>query len=386
MISAHLVVFVITIYFRESKYCTDLQQIAQIHHKNHMGLFDFLGPAGPVTVATFELGDSTDLQIRSLLYLFKRLRINKLAPFPNGTTLKYADGKYFDGVPDAHVQKLDGLYNLAKFQKLLVSEEHRVLIDYPKNKFRAFCILSEYPSSNFSRPLSPVKGNSTDEIENGFPVLKDYMERRVKNFSFSLLAPGKVTVRDLALELANSLLYVEHHSYVPFSARLQAAREAITKTTGVASDDGVISLKEESKTAIVGEYLRGLAFLVQLVRLYDEYTKQHSEPVSPTKLRSVKSFSQMPQLSPTKPSLSPLKTSARPLSRNLSSKPSISNFKATEIYNPVTSPQKTPMSGSTLAGSVSHEFAILGKEIRPELWEKCKLSIKDKLAREAKRT
>lgn len=377
----------------------------------HMGLFDFLASLTPaVTIPTFVQGadrDSTNLQIRSLLYLFKRLRINKLALFPSGDGLKYTDGKHWDDLlsgTDLTIAKLDSMYNLAQFEQLLVADAQRVLIDYPKNKFRMFCVLSEYPSADFSRPLSPVKGASTaDEFQDGFPVLKDYKERKIPHFYFSIIpVDTSVPFRELAADLANSLLYVEHNSYVTFAARFHVASKAISYVLGnTASEDAMIFLSEDSKAAILSRYLNELAFHVQLIRIYDQHIKQiESLPVrsqSPTKLRSVKSFSHLPP-SPTKigaPSspnhrqLSPKRSLANLRAPQLTSRPSISNFNANEIYNPVAAPpspekSRKPISNiGVLSGTNLSDTLIYGKEIRPEIWEKCKHSIREKLARAA---
>lgn len=377
-----------------------------------MGLLDFWGGSTPpVTVPTFEQGtkrDSTDLQIRSFLYLFKRLRINRLAPFPNGNKLKYTDGKLWDEVmsgTDISISKLDSLYNLSKFEQLLLLDKQRVLIDYPKNKFRMLCVLSEYPSASFSRPLSPTKGVSTaDEMENGFPVMKDYKDRNVQNFYFSILPVNtKITCRQLAAELANSPLYSEHFSYVTFATRLHVANKAISSKLGSSSsEDTSVLLSEDTKAALLSKYLNELAFLVQLIRIYDQHIKQAgSLPIrsqSPTKTKSVNYFSHIttsPSLaaqpsSPAQRPLSPKKSLAYLRSPQLTSRPTISNFNANEIYNPVASPRSPekntiPISAfSEISVSNLSEHTLYDREVRPEIWEKCKYSIQEKLARESK--
>lgn len=370
-----------------------------------MGLFDFLGTSTPpVSIPTFIQGsgrDSTDLQIRSLLYLFQRLRINRLALFPAEGSLKYADGKLWDDIlsgSDMSVPKLDGMYNLTAFEKLLLCDNHRVLIDFPKNKFRMLCILSEYPSANFSRPLSPTKfGASSDEMEDGFPVFKDYKERRVVNFSFSILpVDTPITARLLASELANSLLYVEHFSYVTILARYHIASKVVREVLGTSTEDAFITLSEDSKANLLFKYLTELAFIVQVIRIYDQYIKmeQPARPSSPTKLRSVRSYTNLPQspsrvLLPTTPNtiLRPLspKKSLTNLRSSLTSRPSISNFNANEIYNPVAappSPEKRRNSGSGFGDSSLSYNTLYGREVRADLWEKSKNSIREKLARE----
>ncbi|QEL59950.1 hypothetical protein SBP28_001971 [Candidozyma auris] len=354
-----------------------------------MGLFSFSGSQQGIKIPTFELSpqpDSIDLRIRSLLYLFKALRINKLAAFPHADgSLKYieSDG---DTEDPARSIKLDKLYNLSHFVNLLTSEPQRVLVDYPKNKFRAYCILSDLPSANLSRPSSPTKSRSEKsslEFENGYPVFVDYRGKRATNFAFSLLQTGQqVSLRELATILANSLVYVEHHSYVPFSARLNTAKKSIQSVSRAnLTDESCCELTDTFKYTVVFRYLKDLAFLVQLLRIYDEYMKK--TPKSPTASPSLSSSSRSsPQLSPGKKTatLSSKKSTSCLVGgeRSLKAKPSISNFRANEIYNPVTSPQKK--SSKTPSSSTPDE--IYGREIVQDVWDKCKASIRLKLERE----
>lgn len=383
-----------------------------------MGLFDLFGATTTASVPTFTQGagrDSTDLQIRSLLYLFKRLRINRLAPFPNGNTLKYIDDKHWDdGISgaDASVAKLDAMYNLPRFEQVLLLDPQRVLVDYTKNKFRMLCVLSEPPSAGFLRPLSPVKGLSTcEESESGFPLFRDYKDRRVSSFGFSLVPVARATTRrQISAELAQSLLYVEHFSYVSFAARFRVASNAVEKVLGSGPESSSVQLSEDTKAAVLREYLNALAFLVQLIRIYDQHVKMElSRPESPTKLESPKlesppklhsarSYSHLPPspsrvlqpASPNQRALSPKKSLAN--IRQLASRPSISNFKANEIFNPVASPPLEKKSGSSgLPSGLGHAHSIdqsnldcglYGRDVRPEIWEKCKSSIREKLLRE----
>lgn len=385
-----------------------------------MGFFDFF-PLGSNSdpVPTFTQGpgrDATDLQVQSLLYLFKRLRINRLATFSLGDTLKYTDGKLWgQGMinHEGNISKLDKSYNLQRFLKLLVEDEHRVLIDWPKNKFRALCFLSEYPTGSGTTLLPDTISKHED---GSLPGFVDYKDRPVHSFAFMVLPVNtSIFVRDLALDLAQSLLYLEHHSYISFTSRIQTAEKAIAKFSEKGAT--MLELTEALKASIVLEYLRQLAFLVQLVRIYQQYIKP-KEPETPLgspkkttadlprSLRLAKSFLQLPNVGkiPIKPTLSPKKsmanlTSTSPkrtmgdlspvkleagLRKQLTSRPSISNFRANEIYNPVTSP---PISASNSENRVIGSGALLshlseyGRE-NTDLWEKCRASIQEKLNKE----
>ncbi|GEQ66627.1 hypothetical protein JCM33374_g290 [Metschnikowia sp. JCM 33374] len=403
-----------------------------------MGIFSFLplgNSSSQENIPTFkqgELRDPTDLQVQSLLYLFKRLRINRLASFSQGNTLKYSDGKSLDQTVLSHevnISKLDHMYNLHTFQAILVEDEHRALIDWPKNKFRALCFLSEHPTPP-SRPQSPVKNSPlpiSKPQESALPVFRDYKDRPVQSFAFSVLPVNtSIFTRDLALDLAQSLLYSEHHSYISLTSRIQTADKAIAKVCDAGSN--MIELTEDIKAAIVNEYLKKLAFLVQLVRIYQQYVKPKDSdtlapvispkkatsgdsprtprPESPRTLRPAVSMSKLPNvtLNPLRPSLSPKKSMANLLSsspkkasgdsvatkldtsprKQLSTRPSISHFRANEIYNPVTSP---PASGPSSENKFSGSGALSGhssdyEKENAELWEKCKASIREKLAKE----
>lgn len=392
-----------------------------------MGLLDYFGTTAATKTPTFRFGldrDSTDLQIRSLLYLFKRLRINKLASFTEEGTLKYTDGKTRESsVPDdAHVAKLDHLYNLHGFEATLVDDEHRALVDWCKNKFRALCILSEPPSANLSRPLSPTKGSSGNDFENGLPVFKDYKDRKAVGFYFSiLLVDTDIIVRDLANFLAHSSLYAEHHSYVSFSVRFQTAMDAIALVVGASDESAWVRLTEDLKAQLILDYLRNMAFTVQLIRIFKEHMKQdlhsksaHTPDSSPTRLRSSRSVSQLPQLrlyaspalTPTLPLSSPKKASElptrRPYGEENRKKPTVrlprmkdeSPKKEQRTLKPKASMSSLHIASSQAASPSSMRPGIsplmpsdqvdvnYGRELKPELWDKCRLSIRERISRE----
>lgn len=392
-----------------------------------MGFFDFLPLGSPaINIPQFKQGsqrDSTDLQIKSLLYLFKRLRVNRLASFSHHGLLKYVDDKHWDeAAAESHILKLDAVYNLKGFQQVLLSDPERVLVDWPKNKFRSFCILSEYPSASLLRPLSPQKGTSTNATHGRIPSFLDYKERDALNFTFTIIASNQTFIaRELAAELANSLLYIEHHSYVSFASRLALAHEAIEEHCGRGIS---VLLDEDAKAAVIESYLKKLAFQVQLVRIYQLTMKAREAQASPQKpssplksasdsfnKRSSLSLGHLPPearaggrgtLSPKKSlaNLSPRKgtamTESRPLPsrselspvklagpRRLSARPSIANLQANEIYNPVASP---PMSASTSENRITTSFLShlldYSKDICTEVWEKCRASVQEKVDRE----
>lgn len=351
---------------------------------------------------TYKFGvnrDPTDLYTKALLYVFKRLQINRLASFPSEGMLRYSNGQLWDPTPDdTHLAKLDIIYNVARFEKVLTADEYRVLIDYPKNKFRMMCVLSERPSASLLRPSSPSKGHTTTP-ENGLPVLVDYKERAVPAYEFSLLRVEiPITCRELADFLAESSIYAEHHSYVPQAARLHTARAAVSAIFPKSSQTSVVELLEETKAQLLLRYLRSLAVIVQVVRIYDLHSKksqmlpkrvaktlQVATPSTPPRLRTVQSFSGLATLSPQSNlrALSPKKSNAQ-IQPGITKRPSVADFRANEVFNPVTAPSpERKLNARILTPDASSLLtSLFDFQVNPELWNKCQQSIYDKLARE----
>lgn len=391
-----------------------------------MNILSFIGstPGATTTVPMFEQGathDSTDLQIRSLLYLFKRLRISKLSSFLDSEyNFKYSDGNQPIVSENEHYHsKLDALYNLPELRRLLIEDEYRCTVDYAKNKFRSFCILSSLPSANLSRPSSPTKGKTnSEEFENDFPVFKDHRDRRVRNFKFTVLPLEEATLHQIALFLATSDIYWEHRDTVDTETRYQIALDiakAVVKDKSLLTTQSLFDLTEDEKGNIIRSYLRKIARTVQLIRIYEEYLKHYSlssVPSSPTRsLRTVASSSMLPSAlsskstfsllhlsSPTKvlqaPKLSPRKSVVNTSpTKALKHKPSVSKLKLEELYNPVTSPATPPLSdldtsGADTVASLSSDSLAEAKgvcptfEVKQDIWEKCSIAVKSKIERE----
>ncbi|ODV80671.1 uncharacterized protein CANTADRAFT_20243 [Suhomyces tanzawaensis NRRL Y-17324] len=401
-----------------------------------MNLLSLLGPGNQaVKKPSFEQGknhDSIDLQIKSLLYLFKRLRINKLSTFLDEShNLKYIDqGSSASPELVQFYEKLDQTYGATEFVHILTHDEYRVMVDFVKNKFRSYCVVSEVPSKNLSRPSSPVKGVSMNEDE-VYPPFTDYKDRKVKGFKFVYFPREQATAGQVATLLAESDIYLEHHKAFNFTTRYQYALESVDK---VIPNNGnlkkAMEITEDEKASIIREYLEKMAFNVQLSRIYEGYMKLvepqiPSRSSSPTRIKvgdspklkakpsikqlnlselSLSSKPTLPQASPTKtflaPSplkLSPMKSSqglrtSRPSSptKQLKAKPSISKMRLDELYNPVASPPvlQEPFSdyksesSHTSETSSTHNDNLGHTEIRVDIYEKCKLAVADKLKRE----
>lgn len=125
----------------------------------------------------------------------------------------------------------------------MINDEYRVMIDFTKNKFRSFCILSEYPS----------KGTlSSQGIGNGeFPNFKDYKDRDVKHFRFSIIPLQDTSIAFIANTLSTSDIYVEHHNKIDFNCRYQYAMDSINKVLdmerSMSDIDSSISITDAEK-------------------------------------------------------------------------------------------------------------------------------------------
>ncbi|KHC72566.1 Biofilm-induced protein [Candida albicans P75016] len=403
-----------------------------------MGLFDLLpfprgGGVADSTTTTIPTYDSTkdsiNLQVKSLLYLFKRLKIYQLAPFlnrDNNYELKYIGNTTIDNTNPIHI-KLDKIYNLERFLQILIYEdEYKILVDFTKNKFRSLCFMTEYP---YGKVLVSMATDSfpqfIDEDEDG-----DSFE----NFKFILFPLKNVTIEQMGQLLTKSDIYIEHKN-VSTSKRYMIAIESINEVLGFdgnKSDITIFDITITQKNQIIRQYLIKLAIQVQLTRIYQEYIKQHpivitgdpfvTPPSSPTKKQSNSSISPMKKIptlrksmsnltlngntsgvnynkAPSVPSVPSSPTRLRPQKSmsKLNSKPSISKMKLEELYNPVASPRgkiHQEVKPSSIRSNSSNPINGVGSEdfdndidididnkenFRWDVYNKCKLAILEKL-------
>lgn len=388
-----------------------------------MGLFGFLPTslglnqeAEPAFLCSKDHA-AEERRVQALLYLFRRLRINRLATFSQGDILKYSDDKQKPAsADDLELAKWDAIYGKSEMERLLLAQKERVLIDWPKNKFRSLCVFLKEPTL---RPTSPARlDNAAHDLENGFIAFKDYKDRKTASFAFSVIPIDRqLNFTDLAFDLARLNFYIEHHSHISFTDRIQTAKDAIRKCIrSDLSNDSPVVLSKETHKQLISAYLSSLAFIVQLLRIYDLFAKllldqlksspvklptsqrsttsqrsadSSSRPGSPVKMKTRDLAAQIshselshssPSLSPKK-TLSPRKSIANLRAPRLASKPSISNFQANEIYNPVAAPPSPERKNSHIHAPLDH-LLLYDREIQPELWEKCKHSIEEKLKKE----
>lgn len=214
--------------------------------------------------------DCVDLQIRSLMYMFRRCDIVNSKPFSSGqqqgrllehsSTSKITLDQLDLGSAKSETEKLDLLYNKAKFDLLFQDDPHRILIDWSKNKFRSLCILSSHP------------------IE-----LKTLPKFDVPNFSFAVLHNDSSEAEYIET-LANSDIYTEHLVSVDLEARKKIVKNALALVKGGATR----TLTMDERAFIIKYYLNKVAVEVQVERLYRgmalkaEKERGSVTPVTPT--------------------------------------------------------------------------------------------------------
>lgn len=376
-----------------------------------MGLFNAFIALDSTSIPTFDPSiDSINLQVKSLLYLFKRLRINKLLPLLKNGELTYTDSLVGDR-SDPTFAKLDKTYNVIRFKEMLLDDEYRVLVDFIKNKFRSMCFIDDLPT-NLSRPRSPTRNLSMDavsavDVDDDFlPPFLDYKERNTKLFKFTLFSISQPhTTESIASILSGSNIYIEHK--VPFLKRYNIALTATNKVIGKPLTTK-FTIDQKQKLKIIRNYLTLLATHVQVMRIYHEYTKMHPVVVATTTTNLLSHSASKLSLHDSSQTSSPTKTTSRSkssptkLARRdvhaqpaLRKKPSVLKLRLEELYNPVTNPpqfQSTNANRGNDTSSVSASDSITLSEdvesreiLRLDVYERCKLAVGEKIKSERKK-
>ena len=161
------------------------------------------------------------------------------------------------GISALDKEKLDVMYSKAEFDKLMKNDEHRVLIDWKKNKFRSMCLLSGKPSQSTALPRFPVK-----------------------NYSFTVL-PARSSEITYITVLSDSNLYFEH--YVSKDTRRRLAKDALDFVKKDSPSTAAFTKNDRALVILI--YLRRLAVEVQVDRLYKnlyrERIKVENRPKNP---------------------------------------------------------------------------------------------------------
>ncbi|ODQ64148.1 hypothetical protein NADFUDRAFT_52477 [Nadsonia fulvescens var. elongata DSM 6958] len=265
-------------------------------------------PSGPsVAIPTYlqgEAEDPIDLQIKSLIYMFRRCDVSNLKPYGeedegvgrtsrtssgwptlnddngninsplshrqlahkrsqtlvkspwNGSSQRtenddhnhttIAAGLPHGGLNDVSVtemKKLDIIYNKREFERILYRDEHRIIIDWAKNKFRSLCILSAPPQE-------------LDQL----PVLG----KPEAHFQFRILRP-EASDDEYINTLSQSNIYIEHD--IPMATRRKLVQDILANLRSKGSIDST-QLTNTDRVVIIKTYLQKLAIEVQVIRLY----------------------------------------------------------------------------------------------------------------------
>lgn len=190
-----------------------------------------------VTIPSHEEGESEDdldLKVRSLTYLFKRLDLENAPPF-------ISENNSFPMASNDHEvsEKLDTIYNKEAFIALVLSNEHRILVDWFKNRFRSLCILSDIPSSTFERKLG-------------------------RGFRFAVLRPDSSDDHYVDT-LVHSDIYVEHN--VDVKVKREILKELI-KQQRLLRPSYKQHFNRNDRAAIILSYVCKLSEIVQIERIY----------------------------------------------------------------------------------------------------------------------
>ncbi|AOW05265.1 hypothetical protein B0I72DRAFT_103802 [Yarrowia lipolytica] len=248
------------------------------------GLFSFLWPSSTtpaITIPTYYQGDNEDhidLQIKSLTFMYKRCNRQIHTPFRRDSSedmtkdvkeclMRHKLNKKrshqvlptalsseknnlrpsrseedFTGMTASEVEKLDIMYNRSEFERQLFNDQHRITIDWAKNKFRSVCILTAMPAHSSTLPVID----------------------KLNNCKFTLLR-ADATDEEYIRTLADSDLYREHN--IARNTRMRFARDCIDRTRDAKQPSSANFTKDE-RALIIRTFLQKLAVEVQVQRLY----------------------------------------------------------------------------------------------------------------------
>ncbi|KAG5366875.1 hypothetical protein CJU89_1321 [Yarrowia sp. B02] len=248
------------------------------------GLFSFLWPSSTtpaITIPTYYQGDNEDhidLQIKSLTFMYKRCNRQIHTPFRRDSSedvskdvkeslMRHRLNKKrshqvlptalssekhalrpsrseedFTGMTASEVEKLDIMYNRSEFERQLFNDQHRITIDWAKNKFRSVCILTAMPAHSATLPVID----------------------KLNHVRFTLLK-ADASDEEYITTLADSDLYREHN--IARNTRMRFARDCIDRTRDAKQPSSADFTKDE-RALIVRTFLQKLAVEVQVQRLY----------------------------------------------------------------------------------------------------------------------
>lgn len=198
-------------------------------------------PRGNIAIPQYDISDGVDLQVKAMLYIFKRFAIAKSSDKLERHSL--------EGISPEDTENLDKLYNIVRFEDVVFNDAHRVLVDWPKNRFRAMLILAHMPQMEHL----PQLGES--------------------HYRFTILE-ADASSDEYIRTLSRSDIYIEHN--LPLEIRQEIAASVVRKL----NPDNL-----EGRQAAILEYLHLVATEIQVARIYkammNKISPQHSPSHSP---------------------------------------------------------------------------------------------------------
>ncbi|ODV85999.1 hypothetical protein CANARDRAFT_7359 [[Candida] arabinofermentans NRRL YB-2248] len=338
--------------------------------------------------------DSIDLQIRSLIYMFKRFKINKLSPFLKTDQIGKYEFDWIDstydyddsiGIPDNGIinDKLDQVYDIELFRNKILNDPYRILIDYTKNKFRSLLILSDFPIEISKLPSF-----------------------KVSNFQFLILKANSTDDEYIDILVNKSGIYAEHRVLTSIKIDILTKLLAMFRS---ANNDGVLTKNDRFK--IIQQYVQTLAFHIQVDRIFKATMRskvkqvnvlkskksisvlnQQQQQHTRTPLRSQKSRMNIMMAPAASSNESPTKSIGG--QRTLKSKPSMSILKLDKVYNANSDSDSLTSENSTTLVDTKVDldnfeqsngasiYTSFTNEERTNMFEQSKLAVRVRVERE----
>ncbi|OWB68874.1 hypothetical protein B5S33_g4941 [[Candida] boidinii] len=270
----------------------------------------FFQPSAPaLTIPNYLQGDqedSIDLQIKSLIYMYRKYRINDFAPFLKCNEVGYYQFAYrdsnhklsspshkikknkirhnfgkkfsnrssttslnsngnmstsdsesdfekngsFDGNDEYMADgtniiindKLDIIYNKSQFEEIMIHDPYRILIDYTKNKYRSMLILSDLPK----------------EAKN-LPKFND------PTFEFLVLRPESTDEEYINILLNKSNIYCEHK--INYQRKFEILNNILNNQRRFLASP-LDKFNKNDRSKIIKLFVQKLAFHVQVERIF----------------------------------------------------------------------------------------------------------------------
>ncbi|KAH3668531.1 hypothetical protein OGAPHI_002285 [Ogataea philodendri] len=319
--------------------------------------------------------DSVDLQIKSLMYMFERYKIYSLAPFlkiteSGASELEWLSNTEIPLHPDVIINdKLDSVYEIELFRRTLLDDPYRILIDYCKNRFRSYLILSGKPKEF-----------------NHLPTLTS------PDFQFTILKPNASDKEYVNVLVNKSGIYKEHK--ISEQTRTEIVKEILTSQRAVTGKSG---FDKNDRAKIIKFYVQKLAFHIQVERIYKATLKTKEKSLQPPRLSAPAVNRQRglrTQRSVANLQSRPLRTSNR---NTLRSKPSLSIMKLDNVYSEnshesdssetlissSTSETGSEDSGDTLFTVGGPQFdKLFTEEEKTAIYEQSKMAVRIRIDRE----